>query len=316
MPASSVRPVIIICGPTATGKSDLAQDLAEGFGGEVLSADSMQVYRGMDIGTAKVPPEKRRVPHHGLDLTEPDQPYSAALYQRYARDIIRSLEGQDAPVVMAGGTGLYLQAAVDDLRFPEGDQVDNPVRARYERLAEEQGAQAVWEALQALDAQSAAKIHPNNLKRTIRALEMHAQGERYADRAHGLREVAPVIPSIQIGLMLERSRLYERIDERVEAMREAGLVEEVEALASAGFAESLTARQAIGYKEVLEALTGRIALDEAFDQIKRASRRYAKRQMTWFRRDERIHWLDIEGMEADDIARAAMDHLARSGWEA
>lgn len=316
MSATFARPAIIICGPTATGKSDLAQDLAESIGGEVLSADSMQVYRGMDIGTAKIPPGERRVPHHGLDLTEPDQPYSAALYQRYARDVISRLEGRETPVVMAGGTGLYLQAVVDDLRFPEGEQVDNPVRAQYEQLAEEQGAQAVWEALQTLDAKSAAKIHPNNLKRTIRALEMHAQGERYADRAHGLREVAHVIPSIQIGLTLERSRLYERIDERVDKMREAGLVEEVEALASAGFAESLTARQAIGYKEVLEALTGRIALDEAFDQIKRASRRYAKRQMTWFRRDERIHWLDIEGMEADDIACAAEEHLARMGWEA
>ncbi len=316
MSATFARPAIIICGPTATGKSDLAQDLAESIGGEVLSADSMQVYRGMDIGTAKIPPGERRVPHHGLDLTEPDQPYSAALYQRYARDVISRLEGRETPVVMAGGTGLYLQAVVDDLRFPEGEQVDNPMRAQYERLAEEQGPQAVWDALHALDAESAAEIHPNNLKRTIRALEMHAQGERYADRAHGLGEVTPVIPSIQIGLTAERGRLYERINERVDKMREAGLVEEVERLTSEGFADSLTARQAIGYKEVLEALAGRITFDEAFEQIKRASRRYAKRQMTWFRRDKRIHWLDIEGMEADEIARAAEEHLARSGWEA
>lgn len=316
MAAAAARPVIVICGPTATGKSDLAQSLAEHLGAEVLSADSMQVYRGMDIGTAKVPPVERRVPHHGLDLTDPDQPYSAALYQRYARDVIRRLDGAGTPVVMAGGTGLYLQAVVDDLRFPEGEQLDNPVRARYERMAEEQGAQAVWDALCALDAESAQEIHPNNLKRTIRALEMHAQGERYAERAHGLGAVASVIPSVQIGLTLERSRLYARIDARVDRMREAGLVAEVEGLASAGFAGSLTARQAIGYKEVLEALAGRITLDEAFEQIKRASRRYAKRQMTWFRRDGRIHWLDIDGLGADGILYAAMEHLAHMDREA
>ncbi len=309
------EPLIIVCGPTATGKSDLAQIIAERFCGCVLSADSMQVYRGMDIGTAKLSLEERRVPHFGLDLTDPDEPYSAALYQGYARALIEKKEGEGTRVVMAGGTGLYIQSVIDDLRFPKGDQEDDPIRTRYMELAQREGAHEVWKALFAMDPESAETIHPNNTKRVVRAIEMHHAGESYAQRAHGMAKAEQVIPAVQIGLAMERALLYERIDARVDSMREAGLVDEVERLASRGFATSSTARQAIGYKEVLAALSGACTMDEAFEDIKRASRRYAKRQMTWFRRDGRICWIDITGKGAPQVAEEACALLASKGRE-
>ena len=303
--------VIVICGPTATGKSDLAQSLAEGVDGSVLSADSMQVYRGMDIGTAKVPPHLRRIHHFGLDLVDPDEPYSAALYQRYARRVIEDEASSGSPVIMAGGTGLYIQAVIDDLRFPEGGQADNPIRAQYMVMAQDQGAEAVWDALFALDPASAEEIHPHNVKRVVRAIEMHHAGESYHERAHGLTRAPEVIPSVQIGLTMERTSLYERIDARVDRMREQGLEEEVDRLAQAGFASALTARQAIGYNEILEAMAGLCTIDEAFDRIKRSSRRYAKRQLTWFRRDQRIYWIDITQRDDASVLDEATEHLAR-----
>lgn len=306
------EPIVIICGPTATGKSELAQTLARALGGVVLSADSMQVYRGMDIGTAKLDATERRVKHYGLDLADPDEPYSVACYQSYARQVISDLAQSSTPVVMAGGTGLYIQAVIDDLRFPEGEQADNPIRERYMRLAEVEGSQAVWDELHRLDPESASEVHPHNVKRVVRALEMYYGGESYAKRAHGLNDVKNIIPAIQIGLHLERTELYARINARVDAMRDAGLVQEVQQLSEAGFADSLTARQAIGYKEVLAALDGTCIMDEAFDQIKQASRRYAKRQMSWFKRDKRIHWIDITGKTASAITDEAFDILERS----
>ena len=301
----------VICGPTATGKSELAQRLAIHAGGVVLSADSMQVYRGMDIGTAKVPPEKRLVEHFGLDLTDPDEPYSASLYQSYSRVVMDEAEEARRPVVITGGTGLYIQAALDDLKFPKGEQANNPIRERYSQMAEEKGSSAVWDELNKMDPKSAQHIHPNNLKRVIRALEMAHEGESYSERTHGLKEGSELYPALYIGLSMERSLLYERIGERVDAMREMGLVDEVRKLAEEGFASSLTARQAIGYKEILSAFEGEISLDEAFEDIKQATRRYAKRQGTWFRRDERIHWIDVTKKGEQDVMEEAMHVMDR-----
>ncbi len=305
--------VVVICGPTATGKSDLACALAQRVSGCVLSADSMQVYRGMDIGTAKVPKAKRRVPHFGLDLVDVDEPYSAALYQSYALSVISGQQQTLTPVVMAGGTGLYIQAALDNLSFPEGEQADNPVREKYMALAQEQGAQHVWNILNSLDEASAREIHPHNLKRVVRALEMLEAGESYAERAHGLTSVRPVIPAVYLGLGMEREALYQRVNARVDRMREEGLIEEVKGLLDAGFKEALTSRQAIGYKEVISALDGQCSMDEAFSQIKQATRRYAKRQMTWFRRDGRIQWLDVTNASAEDIVEQAVRALKSTG---
>ena len=311
--SEGMPPVVVVCGPTATGKSELACTLAQRASGCVLSADSMQVYRGMDIGTAKVPEAERRVPHFGLDLVDVDEPYSAALYQSYARSVISEQHQALTPVIMAGGTGLYIQAALDDLRFPEGDQADNPVREKYMALAQETGSHAVWDVLNSLDEASAEQIHPHNLKRVVRALEMLEAGESYAERAHGLALADPVVPAVFVGLAMDREVLYQRVNARVDRMREEGLIEEVSGLMDAGFEDALTSRQAIGYKEIIDALHGQCSMDEAFSQIKQATRRYAKRQMTWFRREKRIQWLDVTDASREDIVEQAVEALKDKG---
>ncbi len=311
--SEGMPPVVVVCGPTATGKSELACTLAQRASGCVLSADSMQVYRGMDIGTAKVPEAERRVPHFGLDLVDVDEPYSAALYQSYARSVISEQHQALTPVIMAGGTGLYIQAALDDLRFPEGDQADNPVREKYMALAQEKGSHAVWDVLNSLDEASAEQIHPHNLKRVVRALEMLEAGESYAERAHGLALADPVVPAVFVGLAMDREVLYQRVNARVDRMREEGLIEEVSGLMDAGFEDALTSRQAIGYKEIIDALHGQCSMDEAFSQIKQATRRYAKRQMTWFRREKRIQWLDVTDASREDIVEQAVEALKDKG---
>ena len=187
-------PVIAIVGPTASGKTDAAQIVAERLGGEVVSADSMQIYRGMDIGTGKLPASERRVPHHGFDLVDPGEPYSAALFQAFARRCFRDIDARGKRAVLCGGTGQYVQAAIDDFAFPKGDQVENPVRERWTAYAEEHGNQALWEALEARDPASAAVIHPNNVRRVVRAFELLEEGASYAEQKQRLATVAPFVP--------------------------------------------------------------------------------------------------------------------------
>lgn len=295
--------LIVIGGPTATGKSSLAQEIALRIDGEVISADSMQIYRGMDIGTAKIPVSERRVPHHGLDLIDPGEPYSAALYQAYARTRIAEIRERGRTPILVGGTGFYIRAVVDDYEFAAGCQVNNAVRDAYNALAREEGNEAVWRELQRLDPSSAHIIHPHNVKRVIRALEMHAEGESYAERAKRLHHIPQLFPATFIGLKGERFHLYAMIDRRVDLMREAGLIDEVEGLLSRGFRNGLCAQQAIGYKEIVSALDGEVTMDEAFDMIKRSTRRYAKRQISWFGQDERYAWFDIEDMIDDGAGK-------------
>ena len=216
-------PVIAIVGPTASGKTDAAQIVAERLGGEVVSADSMQIYRGMDIGTGKLPASERRVPHHGFDLVDPGEPYSAALFQAFARRCFRDIDARGKRAVLCGGTGQYVQAAIDDFAFPKGDQVENPVRERWTAYAEEYGNQALWEALEARDPASAAVIHPNNVRRVVRAFELLEEGASYAEQKQRLATVAPFVPAVQFGLAVEPAILNERIDARVDAMVAAGL---------------------------------------------------------------------------------------------
>ena len=208
-------PVIAIVGPTASGKTDAAQIVAERLGGEVVSADSMQIYRGMDIGTGKLPASERRVPHHGFDLVDPGEPYSAALFQAFARHCIRDIDARGKRAVLCGGTGQYVQAAIDDFAFPKGDQVENPVRERWTAYAEEHGNQALWEALEARDPASAAVIHPNNVRRVVRAFELLEEGASYAEQKQRLATVAPFVPAVQFGLAVEPAILNERIDAAV-----------------------------------------------------------------------------------------------------
>lgn len=309
---SSAAPVICIVGPTASGKSELAQRLAVALDGEIVSADSMQIYRGMDIGTGKVPPSERRVPHFGLDLVDPGTPYSAALFQPYARACFADIRSRGHVPFLVGGTGLYVRAAIDDYRFPEGEQVDNPVREHYTRIAEEQGSDALWRLLEQRDPASADVIHPHNVRRVVRAFELLEEGKSYAAQKEALQHIAPYEQALFIGLAVDADLLRARIDRRVDAMVEEGLVDEVTTLLQEGFREGLTAGQAIGYKEIVAALDGQCTLVEAIDAIKLATRRYAKRQRTWFRKDTRIRWIDANGDE-DAMTAAALDALRQEG---
>lgn len=302
-------PVIALVGPTASGKTDAAQIVAEQIGGEVVSADSMQIYRGMDIGTGKLPVCERRVPHHGFDLVDPGEPYSAALFQAYARDMFADIDRRGKRAVLCGGTGLYVQAALDDFSFPKGDQTENPVREHWTAFAEQQGAQALWDELDKRDPRSAAVLHPNNVRRVVRAFEMLEEGMSYADQKERLSSVAPFVPAVQFGLSVDPEVLNARINARVDAMIGAGLVDEVRGLLSRGFRQGVTAPQAIGYKEIVEALEGRCTLDEAIEAIKLATRRYGKRQRTWFRRDRRIRWIDANQGDAEKVAQEILAQL-------
>lgn len=300
---------IAIVGPTAAGKSSVAEQVAVRLGGEIIDADSMQVYRGMNIGTAKTPVAERLVPHHCIDLVAPGTPYSAAVYQRDARAAIDDVTARGLRPVMAGGTGLYIRAALDEFAFPAGQLTDD-VRHRLEERAAAIGADALHAELAGVDADSAALIHPNNVRRTIRALEMHALGQSYAEQASGFGRRQLHYPGTRmVGLTIERSALYRRIDARVDAMLAAGLLGEVETLLGAGYRDALTATQAIGYKELVPVAEGRALLTDAAEAIKQASRRYAKRQLTWFRADPRIEWLDVTGLSTGDAASAVLDLL-------
>ena len=304
------NPVVCVVGPTASGKTALAQRVAELLDGEVVSADSMQIYRGMDIGTGKILPAERTVPYWGLDLAEPGEPYSAALFQGYARAAFEDVDARGKRSVLCGGTGLYVRAAIDDYRFPKGEQVDNEVRDRYAALARDIGNQALWERLRAADPDSAALIHPNNVRRVIRAFELLDEGTTYARVNAGLKTMAQAVPAVFLGLSVDPAVLNARIDARVDQMLADGLVEEVRSLLRAGFREGLTAPQAIGYKEVVAALEGACSLDDAAAQIKIATHRYAKRQRTWFRKDERIHWIDANDANVEEMTRQALGIIA------
>lgn len=304
------HPVVVVVGPTASGKSNLAQRLALTLSGEVLSADSMQIYRGMDIGTAKVYPEERIVRHWGIDLINPGEPYSAALYQEYARNVIAKLDKENKRTILAGGTGLYVRAALDDYEFPEGEQVDNPIREKYTAYAQEYGNLALWNLLNETDPKSASVIHPNNVRRVVRAFELLAEGKTYAQQKENLSSIPQLIPAIFIGLKVSPEVLNERIDRRVNAMIRAGLVDEVTSLLSQGFREGVTAPQAIGYKEIVQALEGECSLEDAVEAIKTATRRYAKRQRTWFNKDTRIHWIEADEKSSEALLNEALEIIS------
>lgn len=305
---AATSPVIAVVGPTASGKSAVADLVAEALGSEVVSADAMQVYRGMDIGTAKTPVSERRVPLLLVDVADPTEPYSAALYQRDSRRAIDRLRAEGRVPILCGGTGLYVRAALDEMEFPRGE-VDGAARQRYQDLAGKLGPEGVHALLAERDPESAALIHPHNVRRVVRALEMLDEGVSYARQSAGFSEPREHYPSLQFALLMDRARLYARIDARVDAMMRAGLLDEVRGLMDAGAADALTSRQAIGYKELIDALEGRCTIGEAVDLIKLRSRRYAKRQLSWFRRDPRITWLDMDVLDADGAARLIVDAL-------
>ena len=301
--------VIAVVGPTASGKSAFAQALALEYNGEVVGADSMQIYQGMDIGTGKLEPGERKVPHHGIDLCLPDAPYSVALYQSFARGCFKEIDTRQKRSFLCGGSGLYIRAAIDDYHFPRGEQVGNPIRDHYARIAEAQGAEALWGLLEKRDSESAALIHPHNTRRVIRAFEMLEEGTSYAEQHTGLSGIRQVVPTVFIGLAVDTDILRARISSRVDAMITKGLVAEVESLLDRGFRSSITAPQAIGYKEIVEVIEGTATLDEAIEAIKTATCRYAKRQRTWFRRDPRINWLHADSGDTEKMVYQARELL-------
>ena len=281
--------LIVICGATATGKSDLAVALAEELRGHVINADSMQLYKGMDIGTAKLSMQERRgIPHHLIDVFPVNQEASVAQYQIDARSIIDQLLEENIPAIVVGGTGLYIKAILDDLNFPD---TDPEVREKIARQAEELGVDVMHERLAKLDPAAAAAIPKENVRRVVRALEViELTGRPYT--ANLPRVGSTKYPQAQqFGLVMERETLHERIDLRVERMWERGLVREVRDLMGDGLLEARTAQAALGYAQIIKFAQGELTEDEAKEETKRATRQYARRQETWFSRDERITWV-------------------------
>ena len=298
-PGASLSAVAIV-GPTAVGKSDVADRLAARLSSEVLSCDAMQIYRGMDIGTAKMMPEECSAPLRLVDIVNPGVAYSAALYQSDARAHVERLLGEQRLPVFCGGTGLYLKAALDEMDFPSGELEDER-RAGYQELAEHIGEEALHALLVERDPESASVIHPHNVRRVIRALEMHDDGVSYAQQKSKFSVPRERYHALWFGLTRSREVLYERINQRVDLMFERGLVDEVRGLIDQGLGDALTSMQAIGYKEIIDALRGAITMDEARELIKMRSRRYAKRQLSWFKRDDRIVWFDMDEFTIDEV---------------
>ena len=299
--------IVCVVGPTASGKTDIAQEIAMVIDGEVVSADSMQVYKGMDIGTGKIPETQRVVKHYCLDLVDPGAPYSAALFQDQARQAFHAINERNKRVILCGGTGFYVRAAIDDYDFPEGEQVGNSVREKYNAYAAEYGAQACWSLLNEKDPVSASLIAPKDVKRVVRAFELLDAGTNYASQKAKLASLPQRYEALFIGLSVEPDVLAERINARVDNMIDLGLVNEVQGLLDRGLREGITSPQAIGYKEIVEYLDGNCSLDEAVEQIKIATRRYAKRQRTWFRKDKRIHWIDANDRNLATMTNQALD---------
>ena len=287
----SGAPLLALVGPTASGKTDAGLAVAQTLGAEIVSIDSMLVYRGMDVGTAKpTPADRARVRHHLIDLVEPSEPFSVAAFQREARVAIGGIVGRGARAILVGGSGLYLRAVVDDLEFPG---TDPSTRAELERQASALGATRMYERLAALDPVAAGRIEPGNVRRVVRALEVAAVTGRPFSTFAQAWERYPVDAVRAAGVRMSRDVLIERIGRRVDAMLEGGWLDEVRTLMERGFGGWLTSSQAIGYAELARHLRGDIALAEAVEAIVRRTGNLARRQMAWFRRDPRIRWFDV-----------------------
>ena len=307
--------LICICGPTASGKTALSVALAKQLHTEIISADSMQIYRGMDIGTAKPTAEERQgVPHHLLDICAPGEPFSVARYVELADAAAQDVLSRGMVPIVAGGTGLYMDALIECSTF-SGDETDLSVREKYQRMAAEQGNEAVHAFLAKVDPEGAGRLHPNNLKRVIRALEVYEQTGMTIDAFNRLhKRPAPKYAALKIGVCpAERQTLYDRIDRRVDQMLADGLLEETKRLLDSG-ALAGTAAQAIGYKELLGYLQGDAPLADCVALLKQRSRNYAKRQLTWLKRDDNIHWIYYNnGEELPAILQEATEYLQKHG---
>ena len=310
------KPLIILTGPTAVGKTKASIGLAKAVDGEIISADSMQVYRHMDIGSAKIKPEEMEgIPHHLIDVLEPDDEFHVVKFQQLAKKAMREIWERGHIPIVTGGTGFYIQALLYDIDFDENEKED-ACRKELEAYAREHGAEALHEKLALVDPASAEMIHPNNVKRVIRALEFYEQtGKRISEHNETQRQRESPYAFAYFVLTDDRAHLYERIDRRVDQMIEEGLVKEVQALKDKGYTKQLVSMQGLGYKEILDYLDGNCTLEEAIYTIKRDTRHFAKRQLTWFKRERDVIWINKQsfGYAAEQILD---EMLSKLPWKA
>lgn len=299
-------PVLAVVGPTASGKTALSVHLAKQLDGEIISADSMQIYQGMDIASAKpTQAEMQGIPHHMMSVVSPNSPYSVADFVEAAGDCIQDVFSRGKLPILVGGTGLYIDNLLENTRFIE-TQTDFELRARLEELYARVGGEEMLRRLSSFDPESAERLHPNNKKRILRAFEVHElTGQTLTEAMRMSKSVPSPYAPLYIGLRFQdRAVLYDRIDRRVDSMLEAGLLEEAKAFLKT---DTATAAQAIGYKELKPYFDGELPLETAVENLKRATRNYAKRQITWFKRNPQIHWLDCDVLSTQDVLRQALE---------
>lgn len=291
--------LVVIVGPTAVGKTEISLLAADTIDGEIISGDSMQVYRGMDIGTAKILPEEmvgpsgRKIPHYLIDILDPDEIFSVADFQRLAREAISSINVRNRIPMIVGGTGLYINGVVDPYHFA-GMEINSDLRRMIREEAESMGDQYMHRQLEKVDPETARRIHPHDTKRIIRALEIYRQtGRTMTENLACAPLNSPRYRLAMVGLFMERELLYERINLRVDKMVENGLIEEVKSLLQHGYHDDLNSMQGLGYRQIASYLRGNLTKEEAIRLIKRDTRRFAKRQWTWFKRDSRIRWFNV-----------------------
>ncbi|MEK4970311.1 tRNA (adenosine(37)-N6)-dimethylallyltransferase MiaA [Cytobacillus sp. FSL R7-0696] len=284
--------IIILIGPTAVGKTKTSIELAKKYNGEIISGDSMQIYKGMDIGTAKITKEETEgISHHLIDIKEPDESFSTAEFQTIVREKITEISSKGKLPIIVGGTGLYIQSVLFDYQFSNAPS-DDDFRYHLEKRAKVEGNVCIHKELQVVDPVSAGKIHPNNIRRVIRALEVYHCTGKTMTEWQSKQELESVYNAAVIGLTMDRDLLYKRINQRIDMMMDNGLLEEVRGFCDKGL-QNCQSMQAIGYKEFYPYFDGLITLDEAVDQLKQNSRRYAKRQLTWFRNKLDVSWIDM-----------------------
>ncbi|WP_128895385.1 tRNA (adenosine(37)-N6)-dimethylallyltransferase MiaA [Longirhabdus pacifica] len=287
------EPLLVIVGPTASGKTKISLDIANTYNGEIISGDSMQVYRGMDIGTAKASrAEREQIPHHLIDIRNPDEGYSVSEFQQMAKASITDIAARDKLPIIVGGTGLYIESVCYNYAFTEVSFHED-YRKSLMQYAEEHGNEMLHSKLQQVDAQAAERLHPNDTRRIIRALEIFEfTGKTMSEALQAQQKQSPYTLCL-IGLTMDRQLLYKRIEERIDEMMEQGLLNEVEQLLAKGYDTDMVSMQALGYKEMIGYLSGEYDLDRAVYLLKRDTRRFAKRQLSWFRRMNEIHWIDV-----------------------
>ncbi len=310
------KPLVILTGPTAVGKTKASIGLAKAIGGEIISADSMQVYKQMDIGSAKIKPsEMDGIPHYLVDILEPDEEFHVVLFQQMAKQAIQKIYEKGKIPIIVGGTGFYIQAVLYDIDFSENEK-DTSYREELEKLAQTKGAEYLHNLLREVDEKSAQDIHANNVKRVIRALEyFHQTGEKISEHNEEQRKKVSPYNFSYFVLNDERKHLYERINLRVDQMINEGLVSEVQSLKEKGYTRDMVSMQGLGYKEMLDYLDNKCSLEEAVEIIKRDTRHFAKRQITWFKRESDVTWIDKKEYEYNEerILKAMLEELKERG---